>query len=181
MLPRRSATEQFRPPPKSPKHKDHPESASPKPVLLTQFTQTSVIRVIDAASKCKIPKYMSGNISHFKKLRMNGPITALMAETEDNDDSMSLSCDLMTTYPGHSHDTYIIAAAPLIVSAKCNEQPDDLIGTLSARPGHLSVTTKVTVPSHKALAVGNYTLTTADVHTLKPLQWLNDNARPINY
>ena len=112
---------------------------------------------------------------------MNDPITAFMAETEDNYDSMSLSCDLMTTYPGHSHDTYIIAAAPLIVSAKCNEQLDDLIGTLSVRPGHLSVITKVTVPSHKALAVGNYTLTTADVHTLKPLQWLNDNARPINY
>ena len=27
---------------------------------------------------------------------MNDPITALMAETEDNDDSMSLSFDLMT-------------------------------------------------------------------------------------
>ena len=75
----------------------------------TEFPQTSVIRVIDAASECKAPKYMSGNISHFKKLKMKYPITALMAESEDNDDSMSLSCDLMTTYPGHSHDTYIIA------------------------------------------------------------------------
>ena len=68
---------------------------------------------------------------------MKDPITVLMAESEDNDDSKSLSCDLMTTYPGHSHDTYIIAAAQLVVSAKCNEQPHDLIGTLSeseARP-----------------------------------------------
>ena len=40
--------------------------------------------------------YMSGNISHFQKLQMNDPITALMAKTEDNDDSMSLSFDLMT-------------------------------------------------------------------------------------
>ena len=112
---------------------------------------------------------------------MKDPITVLMAESEDNDDFKSLSCDLMTTYPGHSHDTYIIAAALLIVSVKCNEQPHDLIGTLSARPGHLSVTTKVTVPSHKALAVGNYTLSIADVHTLKPCQWLNDNVRLIKY
>ena len=92
---------------------------------------------------------MSGNISHFKKLKMKDPITALKAETEDNDDSMSLSCDLMTTYHCHSHDTYLIAVALLVVSAKCNEQPHDLIGTLSARPDHLSVTTKVTIPSHK--------------------------------
>ena len=105
--------------------------------------------MIDAASECKTPKYMSGNISHFNKLKMKDPITALKAESEENDDSMSLSCDTMTTYPGHSHDTYIIAAAQLVVSAKCNEQPHDLIGTLSMRPGHLSVTTKVTVPSHK--------------------------------
>ena len=125
-----------------------PESASPKPVSLTEFLQTSVIRVLDAASECKAPKYMSGNISHFKKLKMKDPITALMAESEDNDDSMSLSCDTMTTYPGHSHDTYIIAAGLLVVSAKCNRQPDRLI---VVRPGHLSVTTKVTVPTHKAL------------------------------
>ena len=84
---------------------------------------------------------MSGNISHFKKFQMNDPITELMVETEDNNDSMSLSCELMTTYPGHSHDTYIVAATLSVVSAKCKEQPDDLIGMLSARPGHLSVTT----------------------------------------
>ena len=75
---------------------------------------------------------MSGNISHFNQLKMKDPITAIMAESEDNDDSMSLSCDLVMTYPGHSHDTYIIAAALLVVSAKCNEQPHDLIATLSA-------------------------------------------------
>ena len=102
--------------------------------------------MIDAASECKTPKYMSGNISHFKKLKMKNPITALKAESEDNDDSMSLSCDLMTTYHCHSHDTYLIAAALLVVSAKCNEQPDRLI---VVRPGHLSVTKKVTVPSHR--------------------------------
>ena len=84
-----------------------PESASPKPVSLTEFLQMSVIRVIDAASECKTPKYMSGNISHFNKLKMKDPITALIAESEDNDDSMSLSCDRMTTYPGHSRDTCI--------------------------------------------------------------------------
>ena len=170
-----------RPPPKSPKHEDPSESASPKSVSLTHFPQASVIQVIDASSEHKIPKFMSGNISHFNSLKMKDPITALMAESEDNDDSISLSCDLMTAYPGHAHDTYIIAAALLVVSAKCNEQPHHLIGTLSARPGHLSVIPKVTVPSHKPLAVGNYTLTTADVQTLKPSQWLNDNVRLINY
>ena len=57
---------------------------------------------------------------------MKDPITTLMGETED--DSMRLSCNLMTTYPGHSDDTYIVAAALLVVSAKCKEQPHDLIG-----------------------------------------------------
>ena len=59
----------------------------------------------------------------------------LMAKTEDNNDSLPISCELMTVHPGRSHDTYLIAAAILVVSAKCDEQPHALIGTLSVKPG----------------------------------------------
>ena len=133
---KRSATLVDTPPPKSPKHEDPPESASPKPVSLTQFATTSVIQVLDAASRHVQPQYMSYNISH---LKMTNLITTLMAETEDNNDSLPISCELMTAHPGRSHDTYLIAAAILVVSAKCDEQPHALIGTLSVKPGHLSV------------------------------------------
>ena len=175
---KRSATLVDTAPPKSPKHEDPPESASPKPVSLTQFATTSVIQVLDAASRHVQPQYMSYNISH---LKMTNPITTLMAETEDNNDSLPISCELMTAHPSRSHDTYLIAAAILVVSAKCDEQPHALIGTLSVKPGHLSVTTNVTVAPQEKLVVGNFNLSTEDVDTLKPCQWLNDNVRLINY
>ena len=133
---KRSATLLDTAPPKSPKHEDPPESASPKPVSvkpvsLTQFATTSVIQVLDAASQQVQPQYSLSNITH---LKMTNPITTLMAETEDDNDFLPISCELMTAHPGRSHDNYLIAAAMLVVAAKCDEQPHALIGTLSMKP-----------------------------------------------
>ena len=156
---------------------DEPEGSSAKSVSLADFPEKSVIRVLEATSKLKVPKFIAGNISGATSMRMTDPVTGLIGEihSPDEENYIKLSCELETNYPDYSFDSKSITAALIVAAVKLIEQPDDMTGTLCVKPDHLSVTAPVTGQVHDRLVVGNYTLTIVDMDTLKPGQWLTDN------
>ena len=84
---------------------------------------------------------------------------------------------MVTRHPGYTTDTYNITSALLALSVRLGmkDRPHDLVDTLCVRSSHLTVTASVTGPVCKTLVVGNYSLSSADMSTLKHNQWLNDN------
>ena len=169
------------PAPEAAKHQTlstEPMDVSYPPVSLSEFSQRSVMRVLKAASKCTVAKFIPGNMAHFFRQRMTNPVSALLSDMNEQDDSYpNLACELIAKYPGCSMDAYAITSAMLVLSVRFGmmEHPDDLIDTLSVKPSHLSVTASGGVPAGQRLVVGNYTLSNEDMSTLKPKHWLNDN------
>ena len=134
--------------------------------------------MLQAASRCTYPKFIPGNMAHFFKNRMTDPVTALISDMDENDDNyLNFMCELVTRHPGYTTDTYNITSALLALSVRLGmkDRPHDLVDTLCVRPSHLPVTASVTGSVRKTLVVGNYSLSPADMDTLKQNQWLNDN------
>ena len=72
-----------------------------EPVLLDEFPQASVILVLHAASRFTYAKFIPGNVTHFFKHRMTGPVTTLISDMDDNVDNFpNITCELVTRHPG---------------------------------------------------------------------------------
>lgn len=98
---------------------------------------------------------------------------------ENYDNFPIITCELLTDYPDHCSDTYQIVAALVVLSARLSERPDNMLDTLQIKPSHLSDIAKMTRHAKKKTVVSSYTLTTEDLDTLKPSEWVNDNASTV--
>ena len=158
------------------------QQQSMKLLSLADFRKSAVNKVFREASKHVMPKFIAGNLAHFARLRRENPVASMVLEMDENDDNYpNLSCEIMHIYPGYALGTYSIASAMLVLSVRHRVDPADIVETLKSSPSLLEETTEVTDPLPQSLVVGNYSLTLADMDTLKPAAWLNDNVSALTH
>ena len=135
------------PSPEADKHKipstetESLEVSNYQPESLSEFPQSSVMRVLEASSRCTVAKLIPGNMTHFFLHHMTDPVSALLNDMDEHN-YPNLACQLIARYPRYTMDAYDITSAMLVLSVRfgMKEHPDDPIDTLCAKPRYMSVT-----------------------------------------
>ena len=129
------------------------------------------MRVLEAASRCTVVKFIPGNMAHFFLHRMTDPVSALLSHMDEQDDNYpNLACQ--PNEPG----TLGIPWMPTTSHKPCWCCLWDLgwrstLMTWYVKPSLLSLIANDGGTAHQHLVVGNYTLSVEDMDTLKHTQW----------